>query len=148
MVAALLLLLVMVGVGTVLNPSQKQFEWFIRLRRPAWLIFEGLIPLIWISVYACFYASSLLAWNASWSWGLMAGYLGLLVLVQSYTLLICTTRRLSNSTAVGLAGWVWGVALAVLVLPHSGAAVLLLFPYLLWGPVGTLVSWQMQGLNR
>jgi len=148
MVAALLLLLVMVGVGTVLNPSQKQFEWFIRLRRPAWLIFEGLIPLIWISIYAFFYASALLAWNASWSWGLMAGYLGLLVLVQSCTWLICTTRRLSNGTAVGLAGWVWGVALAVLVLPHSGAAVLLLFPYLLWGPVGTLVSWQMQGLNR
>ena len=33
--AALLLLLVMVSVGVVLNPSQKQFEWFIRLRRPA-----------------------------------------------------------------------------------------------------------------
>jgi benzodiazapine receptor len=93
MVAALLLLLVMVGVGVVFNPSQKQFEWFIRLRRPAWLTFEGLIPLIWISIYACFYASALLAWNASWSWGLMAGYLGLLVLVQSYTLLICTTPR-------------------------------------------------------
>ena len=148
MVAALLLLLVMVGVGVVFNPSQKQFEWFIRLRRPAWLTFEGLIPLIWISIYACFYASALLAWNASWSWGLMAGYLGLLVLVQSYTLLICTTRRLSNGTAIGFTGWVWGVALAVLVMPQSSAAVLLLFPYLLWGPVGTLVSWQMQRLNR
>ena len=148
MVAALLLLLVMVGVGVVFNPSQKQFEWFIRLRRPAWLTFEGLIPLIWITIYACFYASALLAWNASWSWGLMARYLGLLLLVQSCTWLICTTRRLSNGTAVGFAGWVWGVALAVLVMPHSGAAVLLLFPYLLWGPVGTLVSLQMQGLNR
>lgn len=59
-----------------------------------------------------------------------------------------STRRLSNGMAAGLAGWVRGVALAVLVLPHSGAAVLLLLPYLLWGPVGTLVSWQMKGLNR
>ena len=63
-------------------------------------------------------------------------------------MLICTTRRLSNGTAIGFTGWVWGVALAVLVMPQSSAAVLLLFPYLLWGPVGTLVSWQMQGLNR
>jgi hypothetical protein len=37
----------------------------------------------------------------------MAGYLGLLVLVQSYTWLICRTRRLANGTTVGLAGWVW-----------------------------------------
>ena len=148
MVAALLLLLVMFGVGVVLNPSQKQFEWFIRLRRPAWLTFEGLIPLIWIGIYACFYTSALLAWNASWSWGLMGGYLGLLVLVQGYTWLICTTRRLANGSVIGLAGWVWGVALALVVFPHSGAAVFLLLPYLLWSPVGTLVTWQMQRLNR
>jgi benzodiazapine receptor len=36
----------------------------------------------------------------------MAGYLLLLVLVQSYTCLICRTRRLANGTAVGYAGWV------------------------------------------
>jgi len=148
MTAALLILVVMVAVAALLNPSREQFAWFIRLRRPAWLTFEGLIPLIWIAIYACFYASALLAWTASWSWGLMAGYLGLLVLVQSYTWLICRTRRLANGTAVGLAGWVWGVALAVLVLPQSGPAVLLLIPYLLWSPVGTLVTWQMQRLNR
>jgi translocator protein len=148
MAAALLILLVMVAVGALLNPSREQFDWFIRLRRPAWLTFEGLIPLIWIAIYACFYASALLAWNASWSWGLMAGYLGLLVLVQSYTWLICRTRRLANGTAVGLAGWVWGVALALVVLNHSLPTVLLLIPYLLWSPIGTLVTWQMQRLNR
>jgi benzodiazapine receptor len=148
MAAALLILLVMVAVGAGLNPSREQFGWFIRLRRPAWLTFEGLIPLIWIGIYACFYASALLAWNASWSWGLMAGYLGLLVLVQSYTWLICTTRRLANGTAIGFAGWAWGVALALVVLPRSSAATVLLLPYLLWSPVGTLVTWQMQRLNR
>ncbi len=148
MVAALLILLAILGVGVLLNPSRKQFEWFIRLRRPAWLTFEGLIPLIWIAIYACFYASALLAWNASWSWGLMAGYLVLLLLVQSYTWLICTTRQLANGTLIGLAGWVWGVALAIVLLPHSAVAVLLLIPYLLWSPLGTLVTWQMQRLNR
>jgi len=148
MAAALLILLVMVAVGVVLNPSREQFDWFIRLRRPAWLTFEGLIPLIWIAIYVCFYASALLAWNASWSWGLMAGYLVLLVLVQSYTWLICTTRRLANGTVIGLAGWAWGAALVVMVAPHSLPAVLLLIPYLLWSPVGTIVTWQMQRLNR
>jgi tryptophan-rich sensory protein len=148
MAAALLILLVMVAVGVALNPSREQFAWFIRLRRPAWLTFERLIPLIWIAIYACFYASALLAWNASWSWGLMGGYLGLLLLVQSYTWLICRTRRLANGTAVGLGGWLWGVALAVVVLPQSPPAVLLLVPYLLWSPLGTLVTWQMQRLNR
>jgi benzodiazapine receptor len=36
---------------------------------------------MWPAIYACFYASVLLAWNASWSWGLMASYLSLLVVV-------------------------------------------------------------------
>ena len=148
MAAALLILVVMVAVGVSLNPSRDQFSWFLRLRRPAWLSFERWIPLIWLVIYACFYASALLAWNASWSWWLMAAYLVLLVLVQSYTWLICRTRRLANGTLVGLAGWLWGVALAVLVAEQTLAAVALLLPYLLWSPLGTLVTWQMQRLNR
>jgi translocator protein len=148
MAAALLILLVMVAVGVLLNPGREQFAWFIRLRRPVWLTFERLIPVIWLAIYACFYASALLAWNASWSWGLMAGYLGLLLLVQSYTWLICRTRRLANGTAVGFAGWVWGLALTVVVLQVSALAALLLVPYLLWSPVGTFVTWQMQRLNN
>lgn len=148
MVAALLILLVMVVVGVVLNPSRAAFAWFLKLKRPRWLTFERLIPLIWIAIYGCFYASALLAWNASWSLAVMAGYLVLLVLVQSYTWLICKTRRLSTGTVVGFAGWCWGVALAVVVQPASIPALLLLIPYLLWSPVGTLVTWQMQRLNR
>ena len=50
MVAALLILLAMVGVGVMLNPSREQFDWFIRLRRPDWLSVEALSPLIWISI--------------------------------------------------------------------------------------------------
>jgi tryptophan-rich sensory protein len=147
MVASLVILLVMVVVGVVLNPSREAFVWFLQLKRPRWLTFERLIPLIWIAIYGCFYASALLAWNASWSFALMAGYLVLLVLVQSYTWLICRTRRLANGTLVGLAGWCGGVALAVVVVRVSTPALLLLIPYLLWSPVGTLVTWQMQRLN-
>jgi tryptophan-rich sensory protein len=148
MAAALLILVVMVAVGAGLNPSREQFAWFLRLRRPAWLGFEGLIPLIWLAIYICFYASAVLAWMATSSWSLMGGYLGLLLLVQSYTWLICRTRSLAKGTAIGLAGWLWGGALTVQVLGPSPVAALLLVPYLLWSPVGTFVTWQMQRLNR
>jgi len=40
------------------------------------------------------------------------------------------------------------VAPALLASPHSGAAALLLLPYLLWSPVDTLAGWQMQELTQ
>jgi tryptophan-rich sensory protein len=148
MTAAIVILLVIGTLVVVIMPSREEFTWFLRLRRPHWLSFEGWIPLIWLCIYGCFYASALVAWNRTGSWGLMAGYVVLLVLVQSYTWLICRTRRLANGTAVGLAGWLWGVVLTVVVAGPSQASALLLIPYLLWSPVGTLVTWQMQRLNR
>ena len=146
--AALLILVVLLAVALGLNPSRQDFDGFLRLRRPAWLVFEAAIPLIWIAIYACFYASALLCWFASRSWPLMGAYLVVLVLVQSYTLVICRRRSLRAGTAIGFAGWVWGLALSLAVSPHGLAIWLLLVPYLLWSPVGTLVTWQMQRLNR
>jgi tryptophan-rich sensory protein len=148
MVAAVIILLVMVAVGLLLNPSREDFAWFLRLRRPAWLTFEPLIPLIWISIYACFWGAALLSWRSLANGGVMLAFLGLLLLVQSYTLVICRTRRLANGTLIGLAGWLWGVALAVVLAQQVPWAALLLLPYLLWSPLGTLVTWQMQRLNR
>jgi benzodiazapine receptor len=148
MTAAIVILLVIGALVLLIMPSQEEFAWFLRLRRPAWLSFEGLIPLIWLLIYICFYASALLVWQRSASWWLMGGYLLLMVLVQSYTWLICRTRRLANGTLVGFAGWVWGIALSVVLAGRFPTAALLLIPYLLWSPVGTLVTWQMQRLNR
>ncbi|MEB3360542.1 MAG: tryptophan-rich sensory protein [Synechococcaceae cyanobacterium] len=148
MVAALLILVVMVVVAAGLNPSAEQFRWFLRLKRPRWLTFERWIPLIWISIYACFYLVALLGWQATGSWGLMLLCLALLVLVQSYTLVICRSRNLANGTLIGLAGWLVGLTLALLLLPRSSVAAGLLLPYLLWSPVGTFVTWRMERLNR
>jgi tryptophan-rich sensory protein len=145
---AILLAVVMVGVVVSLTPSRDDFQWFLRLRRPRWLTFERLIPLIWLVIYACFYASALFLWQSTRQGWLVAAYLPLLVLVQSYTWVICRTRQLRAGTAVGFAGWVWGVALAVVVFSQSPSAALLLIPYLLWSPVGTFVTWQMERLNR
>jgi benzodiazapine receptor len=50
MAAGLLILLVIDAVGARLNPSREQFPWFIRLRRPVRLTFEGLNPLIWLAI--------------------------------------------------------------------------------------------------
>ena len=144
LVIAAVILLVAIG----LNPSREDWAWFMRLQRPRWLSFERWIPLIWTSIYACFYAAALLSWQAGGRWLPMAGFLVLLVLVQSYTLVICRTRRLASGTAIGFAGWLLGVALAAVVAPLSGRAALLLLPYLLWSPVGTFVTWRMERLNR
>jgi tryptophan-rich sensory protein len=40
------------------------------------------------------------------------------------------------------------MALAVVLAREVPLAALLLVPYLLWSPIGTLVTWQMQRLNR
>ena len=150
MPAWLTILLVMGLVIAVLTPSRQQFGWFLRLRRPRWLTFERWIPLIWSVVYLCFYASALLRWQAGGATAplTMASYLVLLVLVQSYTLLIFRTRRLAWGTAAGLAGWLWGLGLALALLAVSRPASLLLVPFLLWSPIGTFVTWRMQKLNR
>ena len=147
MPAWLVILAVMGLVTLLLNPGREEFAWFLRLRRPSWLTFERWIPLIWAVIYLCFYASALLSWQAGGRWVVMAAYLGLLLLVQSYTWVICRSRRLANGTVVGFLGWVWGMALTVAVLPLSWPAALLLLPYLLWSPVGTFVTWRMQRLN-
>ncbi|MFM9046693.1 MAG: TspO/MBR family protein [Cyanobium sp.] len=145
---AALLALAMGTVVAVLTPSREDFAWFLRLRRPRWLTFESWIPLIWAAIYACFYASAFVLWQASHQPWILLGYLLLLVLVQSYTWVICRTRTLRSGTVVGFAGWVWGVALALVVLSRSPLAALLLVPYLLWSPVGTFVTWRMEKLNR
>ena len=148
MPAWLTILLVMAAVVALLTPSRDDWRWFLQLRRPGWLTFERWIPLIWSAIYACFYASALLAWNAGAGRGRRVGDTLLLVLVQSYTWLIGRTRRLASGTAAGFAGWLVGVALAVATAPVSALAALLLVPFLLWSPVGTFVTWRMQRLNR
>lgn len=143
----LVLLILMELVILGINPTRKDFVWFQGLRRPAWLRFHLWIPLIWLGIYACFYVSGLLSWEASQNWRLTTAYVVLLVLVESYTLITCRTRRLTTGTVACLVGWVYGAVLALLLLPLSVPAALLLLPYLLWSPVEALVTWQMKGLN-
>jgi len=118
-IAAWMLLVIL-----VLTPSRREFRWFLQLRRPRWLTFERWIPAIWLVIYLCFFVSALQAWAASGNGRLLAAYL------------------------VGLAGWLWGMVLAAVLLPISRPAALLLVPYLLWSPVGTFVTYRMERLNN
>ena len=81
MLAALVILLVMALVVAGLNPGRADLAWFMRLRRPRWLVFEGWIPAIWLVIYGCFFVSAWLTWQSSWSGVLMVGYLVQLLLV-------------------------------------------------------------------
>ena len=126
-------------------------QWFNLLRRPRWLTFEFAIPFIWIFIFVCGILSASLIWDASLPtrqrWLLMGIYLLLELAILAYTPVMCKIRSLMVGTIIGGVGFIIGLILAVMVFPINKGASLLLFPYLLWSPVGTYVTWQMIRLN-
>ena len=144
----LLILILMEGVILVINPTRKDFAWYRGLRRPNWVPFSASIPLIWLLIHVGFYLSSLVSWQVRNSWNLVLAYLLLLVLVESYTWMMCRSRRLATGTMLCLAGWAYGMILAASLLTVSTLASALLVPYLLWAPVEALITWDMRRLNR
>ncbi|MEL6247590.1 MAG: tryptophan-rich sensory protein [Cyanobacteria bacterium J06648_16] len=127
--------------------SSRDRQWFFRLARPAWLTFEWAIPIIWIVVFICGSWSAYIVWQRTQSWALMVGYVFLEALIVAYTPVMCKLRSLRVGTAIGGAGFIFGLLLAWPIGKVSITALLLLLPYLLWSPVGTLVTWQMAQLN-
>jgi translocator protein len=137
------------GLGRLNTP--EGYRWFNRQRRPQWLTFERAIPFIWTAIFICGAWSAYIVWEAhpgtAQTWGLMALYLLLEVAIMAYTPSMFLSKSLRAGTIVGAAGWVLGAILAILIAPVSGVALLLLVPYLLWSPIGTYVTWVMEGLN-
>jgi tryptophan-rich sensory protein len=140
-----LVTLVVALASNILRP--KDIKWFIRLRRPQWLMFEPLIPVIWTAIFICGAWSAYIVWERSQSWGLMALYLLVEILIVAYPPTTLWLRSLKAGTYVGGAGFIAGVILALLVWRVSGLAALLLVPYLLWSPIGTYTTWEMGRLN-
>jgi benzodiazapine receptor len=132
--------------ANILRP--KDVKWFFRLRRPRWLTFEKLIPVIWTVVFICGAWSAYIIWEQTQSWGLMAFYLLLEVVIVAYSPAMLWSRSLKLGTLVGGIGSVLGLILAIVVLPISGWAAALLLPYLIWSPIGTYTTWEMYKLNR
>ena len=139
-------------LGWLINRlSPEDIRWFNRLRRPRWLTFERLIPIIWISIFIFGNISAYLVWETNpgsgKTWLLMGLYLLVEVLILAYTPVMCKLRSLIVGTIIGSAGFLVGLVLASMVIKVSGWGFVLLLPYLLWSPIGTYVTWVMAKLN-
>lgn len=128
-----------------ITPSDVQ--WFKRLRRPRWLIFEPAIPLIWTVVFICGAWSAYIVWQSTRNWLLMGFYLLLEIVTIAYTPVMFRLRSLRVGTIIGGTGAILGILLTLTVLPISGWAALLLLPYVIWSPIGTYTTWEMIRLN-
>jgi len=144
MVIGAVTLLVALGANFI-TPSDR--KWFKRLRRPNWLTFEALIPVIWTIVFICGAWSAYIVWENTGSWLLMGFYLLVEILIVSYTPVMFRTRSLKIGTIVGGTGAIAGLLLALAVLSVSPWAAALLLPYLIWSPIGTYTTWEMAKLN-
>jgi translocator protein len=150
--AWLVIVVVAVLVGVGLNQLIKSDQrWFFRLRRPAWLTFESLIPLIWITIFIAAGWSAYAVWQAApgttITWLKMVGYVLLEIVTLAYTPVMCRLRSLRVGVIIGAAGFVVGLILSLWVRPDAPIGFLLLLPYLLWSPIGTFVTWQMMQIN-
>lgn len=137
--------------ANVIRP--KDIKWFSRLRRPSWLTFEALIPVIWTIVFIAGAWSAYIVWErepgSAQTWWLMGFYILLELLIVAYTPATLWTRNLIVGTVLGGLGSLLGLILAlVLLLSVSGWAALLLVPYLVWSPIGTYTTWKMHQINR
>ncbi len=130
--------------------SKQDRQWFQRLRRPSWLVFEAAIPLIWTVIFICGAWSAYIVWeepSSGRNWLTMGFYLLLEIVTIAYTPVMFRLRSLRVGTIIGGTGAILGVLLALTVLPISGWAALLLLPYVIWSPIGTYTTWQMMHLN-
>ncbi len=148
LVIAVTAILIGVGLNKLIGGDQR---WFFRLRRPAWLTFEGAIPIIWISIFIAGGWSAYNIWQSAPGTRstllMMGGYALLEILILAYTPVMCRFRSLRIGTIIGATGFFFGLGLSIWVFQVSQLAFLLLLPYLLWSPIGTFVTWQMMQLN-
>jgi translocator protein len=148
MAIAAIIFLVSLGAGLI---SPGDTRWFKQLRRPRWLTFEALIPVIWTVILICGGVSAYLVWEAEMGsfkgWLFMTFYLILEVAIIAYVPVTLQSRDLILGTGVGLTGFALGVILTILVSQISGWAALLLVPYLLWSPIGSYTTWAIARLN-
>jgi len=126
-----------VALATNIIPP-SDFQWFNRLRRPRWLVFERAIPLIWTVIFICAAWSAVIVWEkepgTQETWLRMGLYLLLEIVTMSYTSVMCKLRSLKVGTIIGGTGAILSVMLALSVLQVSEPATLLLLPYILWSP--------------
>ncbi|MEL6158700.1 MAG: tryptophan-rich sensory protein [Cyanobacteria bacterium J06623_5] len=144
--------MVIAGVGfaiallsNIIRP--RDVKWFRRLERPQWLTFEKLIPVIWTVTFICAGWSAYITWENTQSWAWMGVYVLLELVTVAFTPVLFWSHSLKAASVIGAAGFMIGLVLALSVFKISLWAAVLLIPYLLWSPVGTYTTWEMDGLN-
>lgn len=142
----------LVAVGILKLNTAEGIRWFNRQRRPRWLTFERLIPLIWTTIFICGAWSAYVAWEAEpgtiKTWCLMLLYGMTEVLIMAYNPVMAWFKSLKVGVWIGGIGFLFGLILATLVYSSSLWATVLLLPYLLWSPIGTYVTWLMAEINH
>lgn len=144
----LLILIIVLVITLVVNPTERDFVWYRSLRRPLWISHQPWVALAWPLITVCFYGSALAVWQSARSWGWVAAYAVLLVLLRSPRWLICRLHSLTTGLPFGLLSWTLTLALALIVRQASPLASRLLVPVLLWMPVEAAITLRMIGLNR
>ncbi len=141
---------ILVALGTILI-RPRDTGWAKHLKRPNWLVFEPAIPFIWITIFTCGALSATITWDKDpfsyRTWLLMALYLLLEIVTVAYIPATLRLRSLKVGTLLGGSGAILGVILTLIVWSISQTAALLLLPYVLWSPIGTLTTWEMIQLN-
>ncbi|MBV8884082.1 MAG: tryptophan-rich sensory protein [Chroococcidiopsidaceae cyanobacterium CP_BM_RX_35] len=140
----------LVALGSfLLRP--RDLQWATHLRLPKWLFFEPAIPLIWTVVFSSGAWSANLIWDKDpgsfKTWLLMGFYLLLEIVTVAYIPATLRLRSLKVGTVLGGVGVILCIVLVITILPISKEAALLLLPYLIWSPIGTLTTWRMMQLN-
>ncbi|MEL7353155.1 MAG: tryptophan-rich sensory protein [Cyanobacteria bacterium P01_A01_bin.116] len=133
-------------LSNIIRPSDV--KWFRRLERPDWLTFEKLIPVIWTTVFVCGGWSAYIVWENTQSWLWMVAYIVLEVITIAFTPVLFWSHSLKAASFIGGSGFVVCVLLALGVVTISVWAAVLLIPYLLWSPIGTFTTWEMDKLNH
>lgn len=141
---------VLVSFGSNLVSASDR-RWFNQLRRPRWLSFEILIPVIWTVILICGAISAYLVWEVEKGsfrgWSMMAFYLVLEIVIIAYVPITLQSRNLRLGTWIGLIGFGLGLSLTLSVGHISNGAAWLLLPYLLWSPIGSYATWAMARIN-
>ncbi|MEM6598319.1 MAG: tryptophan-rich sensory protein [Cyanobacteria bacterium P01_D01_bin.36] len=132
-------------LSNIIRPADV--KWFRRLERPSWLTFEKLIPVIWTVVFVCGGWSAYITWEATQSWVWMSAYILLEVVTIAFTPVLFWSHSLKLASVIGGVGFAIALVLALGALEVSAWAAVLLIPYLLWSPIGTITTWEMSKIN-
>ncbi len=143
-----LILIAMLVVTQIMNPTERDFIWYRTLKRPGWMKMQLWIPAAWLVINITFYLATLVSWNRTRDWNLVAIFIVLLVLLRSHPWLICKLHSLSVGLLFWLIGWVANLSLAIALHSVAPLASQLLLPAVLWTPFEAAITFQMIGLNR